>query len=83
MRSLAAFVAAAVLAAILAACSTTKRLGPDETLYTGVKKFDIAHAGKEKLPDEMVADLKKTINVTPTTLCRSSSCPPTGVRRCR
>ena len=51
MRSLAAFVAAAVLAAILAACSTTKRLGPDETLYTGVKKFDIAHAGKEKLPD--------------------------------
>ena len=33
MRSLAAFVAAAVLAAILAACSTTKRLGPDETLY--------------------------------------------------
>lgn len=65
MRSLAAFVAAAVLAAILAACSTTKRLGPDETLYTGVKKFDIAHAGKEKLPDEMVAELKKTINVTP------------------
>ena len=51
--------------ALLSGCSTTKRLGADETLYTGVKKFEIKPAGNEKLPDEMVADLKKTINVAP------------------
>ena len=54
-----------IAAGVMAACSTTKRLGPDETLYTGVTKFNIRPAGGEKLPDEMVADLKKTINVAP------------------
>lgn len=54
-----------IVAGVMAACSTTKRLGPDETLYTGVTKFNIRPAGGEKLPDEMVADLKKTINVAP------------------
>ncbi len=54
-----------LVVAILAACSTTKRLGADETLYTGVKKVEIKPADKEKLPDEMVSDLKKAVNVTP------------------
>lgn len=54
-----------IVAGVMAACSTTKRLAPDETLYTGVTKFNIRPAGGEKLPDEMVADLKKTINVAP------------------
>lgn len=50
---------------LLPACSTTKRLGPGETLYTGVKKFELNTPKGEKLPGEMVADLKKTINVPP------------------
>ncbi len=57
---------AAILTLLTAAsCSTTKRLGQDETLYTGVKKLEIKPTGKEKLPSEMVSDIKQTINVTP------------------
>ncbi|MCM1377826.1 MAG: BamA/TamA family outer membrane protein [Clostridium sp.] len=55
----------AISALLLAACSTTKRLGPGETLYTGVKKMDIKTSGKEELPSEMVSDLKDVINVKP------------------
>ncbi len=54
-----------LLGVVVAACSTTKRLGADETLYTGVKKVKIVPTGKEKLPDEMVSDLKQAVNVTP------------------
>ena len=32
---------ALMLIAIMASCSTTRRLGADEVLYTGVKKIDI------------------------------------------
>lgn len=54
-----------ILIVILGACSTTKKLGDDETLYTGVKKFEIKTTGKEKLPSEMVSNLKNAINVKP------------------
>ncbi len=50
---------------LMAACSTTKRLEPGETLYTGVTKFNITPTDGEKLPDEMVANLKNAINVAP------------------
>lgn len=53
------------VAALLAACSTTSRLGPGETLYTGVKKFDVNSPKGEKVPSEMVGDLKDVINVKP------------------
>ena len=53
------------LAVILAACSTTKKLGPDEVLYTGVKHFDINPTDGERLPSGMVSDLKGVINVKP------------------
>ena len=66
MRALMAIQLAAILTLLTAAsCSTTKRLGQDETLYTGVKKLEIKPTGKEKLPSEMVSDIKQTINVTP------------------
>lgn len=48
-----------------AGCSTTKKLGENETLYTGVKKFQINPADGEKLPDGMVSSLKEAINVPP------------------
>ena len=50
----------AVLTVWVASCSTTKRLAPDETRYTGMGKFDIIAPDKEKLPSSLEAELKKT-----------------------
>ena len=59
-------VAGAVLLLILAgACSTTSRLTEGETLYTGVKKFDIVTTDNEKLPSELLSNLKEAIDVAP------------------
>lgn len=52
-------------ALLLAACSTTKRLGPDQTLYTGVNKFKIVPTDNEKVPGEIASQLKAAINVKP------------------
>lgn len=41
-------------------CSTTKRLEPGETRYTGVGKFDIIPTDGHKLPGELVSELHKT-----------------------
>lgn len=46
-------------------CSMTKRLTEGETLYRGVKKFEINPTDGEKLPDGMIADMKAAINVAP------------------
>lgn len=54
-----------LLCGIIASCSTTKRLGADETLYTGVKKINIIPTDKEKLPSEMVSNIKAAVNVKP------------------
>lgn len=58
-------VAAILLLIISGGCSTTRKLREGETLYTGVKKLDIVPADGEKLPSEMVANLKQAINVAP------------------
>lgn len=50
---------------LISACSTTKRLADDQTLYTGVKKLQINPTDKEKLPEEMLANIKTAINVKP------------------
>lgn len=57
--------AGALVLLLLGACSTTRRLSDDETLYTGVNKFKIESTGGEKLPGDMVSELKKVINVKP------------------
>lgn len=55
-----------VISIVLAACSTTRRLGEGEVLYTGVKKFQVKPVDKEeKLPSAMMGDLKSVINVKP------------------
>lgn len=49
-------------------CSTTRRLGPDEVLYTGVKKFDVRQgvAGTHlTLPPDVESSMKSVINVKP------------------
>lgn len=53
------------LTAIAAACSTTKRLGPDDILYTGVKKINIIPEGKEKPAPGIASDVKDAVNVKP------------------
>lgn len=53
-------VVAFILTVWIVSCSTTKRLGPDEVRYTGMGKFDMISADHEKLPSELVSELKKT-----------------------
>lgn len=60
-----AFPLLAMLLILAAACSTTKRLTDDEVLYTGVKQLRIVPTDKEKLPGEMVSQIKSAINVPP------------------
>ena len=50
---------------ILAACSTTRRLQDGSVLYTGVSKFDVKAPQGEKLPSEMLSNLKGIIDVKP------------------
>lgn len=45
---------------IIASCSTTKRLAPDETRYTGLGKFEVISADNQKLPAALEGELKKT-----------------------
>lgn len=54
-----------VAIATLVSCSTTKRLGADDTLYTGVKKIDIVSYEKDKIPAELETRLKESVNVAP------------------
>lgn len=61
-----AVAAVAVLVLLtLAACSTTRRLAEDETLYTGVKQITINPTGDDKLPAELQSDLIQAVNVKP------------------
>jgi hypothetical protein len=56
-----------VLAAVaMVACSTTKRLGDDETLYTGVKKMEIRSViPGEKVPGSVAAAVTTPLAVKP------------------
>ncbi|MDE5675222.1 MAG: BamA/TamA family outer membrane protein [Muribaculaceae bacterium] len=59
----------AVLTGIVAvSCSTTRRLGPGEIRYTGVGGFDVTpidSASKEKLPSDLMSNLKEAANCDP------------------
>ena len=70
-RSLSSFRGAAVSLALVfmvlvlaGACSTTRRLGEDEVLYTGMK-VRINLTGDEKLPANLVSELKQAVDVKP------------------
>lgn len=54
-----------VVAIMACACSTTKRIAPDETLYTGVKKIEIETFPGEKIPDGLQSQVKEAVNVAP------------------
>lgn len=53
------------VALLLSACSTTKRLGADDILYTGVKKVDIRTFDKQPLAPGVGSDVKQAVNVKP------------------
>ena len=56
------------LAIILSGCSTTKRLGPDDILYTGVKKIDIAHPTSNSNPRPDLPKMSRPLSTSsPTT----------------
>lgn len=57
--------AVAMVLAALASCSTTRRLGPDDILYTGVKKIDITTYNDEKPAPGLASDIKDAVNVAP------------------
>ncbi|MCH5241271.1 MAG: BamA/TamA family outer membrane protein [Muribaculaceae bacterium] len=44
----------------IASCSTTKRLTPDETRYTGMGKFEVVAPEGVKLPSTLDGELRKT-----------------------
>lgn len=58
-------VLACVLTFVLAACSTTKRLGDNEILYTGVKKMTIESVTDEKIPGSVESAVKEPLSIKP------------------
>lgn len=50
---------------IFSSCSTTKKLGSDETLYTGVKKMEFIPIDTIKINSETKALVKGALNVKP------------------
>lgn len=55
----------AMITAGISACSTTKRLGPDDVLYTGVKKTTIRPDSGQALAPGVGAAIKSAVNVKP------------------
>ncbi len=50
---------------VIVSCSTTRRLGPDDVLYTGVKKIEYDHPDSLKLPESVTSDVFDVVNVKP------------------
>jgi len=60
----AALLLTAMAALVMTGCSTTSKLEEGEMLYNGMK-LDLHPVAGEKLPGEMVSDMKKAVNVKP------------------
>lgn len=64
-KGLVRLLVAIVLPAIVASCSTTRRLGADDVLYTGVKKVEIKSPEGQKVPYGVADVVKEAVNVKP------------------
>ena len=62
MRKLFVYIVATIL---LAGCSTTKRLGKDDILYTGLKGVDVTTPDNEKFPEGVKSTLTEAVSVKP------------------
>lgn len=60
----AALLLTAMAALVMTGCSTTSKLEDGEILYNGMK-LDLHPVAGDKLPGEMVSDMKKAVNVKP------------------
>ena len=60
----AALLLTAMAALVMTGCSTTSKLEEGEMLYNGMK-LDLHPVAGDKLPGEMVSDMKKAVNVKP------------------
>ncbi len=58
-------VAAALAVAVVAGCSTTRRLPAGEVLYTGVKKVEISAPDGMEVPSDVADELKGAVAVKP------------------
>lgn len=56
---------ALIMSMLITGCSTTRRLGADEVLYTGVKKIDIRTDEGQKAAPGLAAAVKSAVNVAP------------------
>lgn len=65
LRPLLRLLAMVMVVAAVSSCSTTRRLGPDDVLYTGVKKIDITTYDKEPLAPGVQSSVKNAVNVAP------------------
>ena len=66
MKHCLTYIMAALAAAVLATgCSTTKRLGKDDILYTGLKGVDITTPGHEPFPAGVASTLEEAVSVKP------------------
>lgn len=54
-----------LLATVCGACSTTKRLGANDILYTGVKKMEVASLNGEEVPSSVESAVKEPLSVKP------------------
>lgn len=64
--ALTALLTAALLLLVATGCSTTRRLGPDDILYTGVKKIDIQTPSKDQDAAPGLSDaVLSAVNVKP------------------
>ncbi|MBD5290495.1 MAG: BamA/TamA family outer membrane protein [Bacteroides sp.] len=64
IRSLASLLVLLVGALLLGGCSTTKRLGPGETLYNG-SYFKFYSTEGEKIPSDVESEIIKAVDVKP------------------
>lgn len=59
IRAYVILAAVAITGMLLSACSTTRRLGQGEIRYTGVGNFNVVRTGDEKLPPELIENLRE------------------------
>lgn len=54
-----------VVSVLLSGCSTTKRLGKDDILYTGLKGVEISSSEEKKFPSDVRSSLTEAVSVKP------------------
>lgn len=59
------FICMSIVSLLLSSCSTTKRLGKDDILYTGLKGVEISSPEEKKFPADVRSSLTEAVSVKP------------------